>query len=292
VILPCALVDAWVAEDAPYGDLTTRALDIGMIAARIRFAPRAPAVVCCVEEVESLLQRNGACVRRLRSSGEWAAAGEVILEAEGEAQALHLVWRTAQTLLEQAAGIATATRRIVEAARGAAPEIAVECTRKAVPGARAWSTRAVLAGGGAMHRLGLSESILVFAEHAALLGGWDGVYAKIPAIRQANPGKKITAEAKTPGEARALAEAGVDIVQVDKFSPSDVAALVEHASRLSPAPLVVATGGIDIGNAAAYAATGCAALVTSAPYWARPIDVQVTIVPATTATVPATTATG
>ena len=61
--------------------------------------------------------------------------------------------------------------RIVDVARAVAPGIPVECTRKAMPGGRALSVRAVRAGGAGMHRLGLSESILIFPEHAALVGG-------------------------------------------------------------------------------------------------------------------------
>ena len=85
------------------------------------------------------------------------------------------------------------------------------------------------------------------------------------------------AEAKTVADAEILANAGVDVVQLDKLPPDAVRGLVERTRQLDPSPLIIAAGGINEHNAAAYAATGCAALVTSAPYWARPVDVQVII---------------
>ena len=277
MILADSLVDGWLAEDAPFGDLTSRALGIGSETVRMQFAARAAGVVCCLEEAERLLQRCGASVRRQRSSGEKVSVGDPLLLAEGPAEGLLRAWKTAQTLIEEASGIAAAARRIVDAARAVAPDIAVECTRKTMPGGRALSVRAVLAGGAGMHRLGLSESILIFPEYALLQGGWSRIMERVPALKRAQPGHKIMAEAKSLADALALAQAGVDVVQVDKLPPDTVATLVQETRHLAPAPAIAAAGGINEHNAARYAATGCHALVTSAPYWALPADVQVTI---------------
>jgi molybdenum transport protein len=225
------------------------------------------------------LVREGACVRRLRASGDRVAAGDVLLEAEAPAAVLHLVWRTAQTLIEHASGIADATACIVGVARAAAPDVIVECTRKGAPGTRALAVRAVLAGGGGMHRLGLSDSILIFAEHAAFLGGWAEIAVRIPMLKRAHPGKRIMAEAHTVADALRLAEAGADVVQLDKFATEAVRAVVEKTRDFSSAPTIAAAGGIDARNAGAYAATGCAVLVTSAPLWAPPADIVVGIEP-------------
>lgn len=274
-----ALLDAWLREDAPFGDLTTRALGIGSRPARLRFSARAEIVVCAVEEAARLFRRCGADVTLRCASGDRLAPGEAALEAEGEAGALHLVWRTAQNLVEHASGIATATARLVAAARAVSPHIAVECTRKSQPGGRALAARAVRAGGGGMHRLGLSESILVFAEHTAFLGGREAVREALAALAQAHPGHKVTAEAHSAEEALWLARAGAHVIQLDKLPPEEVRRVVGEVQALAPAPAVVAAGGIDESNAGAYAATGCAALVTSAPLWARPAEIAVRIEP-------------
>lgn len=122
-------------------------------------------VVACSEEAARLLELAGARVTALAASGSALEPGAPILSASGSAGASHRAWKVAQTLVEYASGIATATRRIVEAARTGRPETAVVCTRKNMPGAKALSIRAILAGGAAPHRLGLSETILIFAEH-------------------------------------------------------------------------------------------------------------------------------
>lgn len=279
MMLSNAEVDRLLAEDVPYGDLTTEALGIGARQGRITFAARAEMVVCCVEEAEALLQRQGASVVRSVASGDRVPAGAVFLQAEGKAEMLHQIWRVAQNLIEYSSGIATAARLIVDAATAVAPDIVIECTRKHLPGARGFAVRAVRAGGAQMHRLGLSETFLIFPQHVAFLPGGSGFSEAIARLRRQHPGKKVTAEAWSADQAVQLAEAGVDIVQLDKLSPADARHVVERTAHLNPTPLIGMAGGVNINNAAEYAATGCAILVTSAPYFARPMDVKITIEP-------------
>lgn len=97
---------------------------------------------------------------------------------------LHRAWKTAQTLGEAMSGIATATRAIVEVVRTAGFDLPVACTRKNFPGTRRWSSAAVRAGGGVMHRLGLFETLLVFPEHLALLSTRERAH-RLLALRRA-----------------------------------------------------------------------------------------------------------
>jgi molybdenum transport protein len=76
-----------------------------------------------------------------------------------------------------------------------------------------------------------------------------------------------------------VAEAGADIVQLDKASPEDVARLRRYCEGRTPRPLVAAAGGINAANAADYARAGADVIVTSAPYTARPLDVKVIMEP-------------
>ncbi len=272
-----AMLDALLGEDAPFGDLTTQALGIAGRPGRMRFAARAAMTLCCVEEGERLLGRLGLRVESLRASGDDAAAGEVFLEAEGPAAALLLGWKTVQTLVEHTSGVAGAARRIVVAARAVAPDVVVACTRKALPGSRALMSRAVLAGGAQMHRLGLSETVLVFPEHRAFLGGLDGFLAELAGLKRRLPEKKVVVETASADEAVVLARHGADVIQLEKLPPDRVRRVVEQVQGFSPAPVIAAAGGVNEANAADYAATGCRLLVTSAPYWARPADVKVTV---------------
>ena len=268
----------WLAEDVPYGDLTTHALDIGNRAGRIRFEARQAMVAACSEEAGRIMTMAGATVTAAAPSGTELQAAALLLAAEGPAAALHAGWKVSQTLLETAGGIAATARDIVAAARRAKPDIVVACTRKSLAGTRSLSIKAILCGGAVPHRLGLSETILVFAQHRAFTGD-ASLAAIIDRLRQRAPEKKIVVEADTLDEAVATAEAGADIVQLDKASPEDVARLRRYCEGRTPRPLVAAAGGINAANAADYARAGADVIVTSAPYTARPLDVKVTMEP-------------
>ncbi|WP_018260200.1 ModD protein [Methylobacterium sp. WSM2598] len=266
-----ALIDRWLAEDVPHGDLTTRALGIGERPARMRFSLRAAGTVCGTEAALALVRRAGGEGAVRAASGSRVPAGGVLLDATGPAGALHESWKVAQTLIEALSGIATATAAIVDAARAVAPAIAVVTTRKTLPGAKGPMIAAIRAGGAEPHRLGLSETLLVFPEHCAFLP--DPV-AALTALRRAAPEKAIVVEVTGLEEARALLAAGPDILQCEKLPPETAAAVKALARAAGGVTRVAAAGGVTAANAAAYAAAGADILVTSAPYWAKPADVK------------------
>lgn len=266
-----ATLERMLAEDLPYGDLTTSSLGIADRPGRMTFAARAAMTACCTEEAERLLRLCGCKTSLHVASGTDVGAGTLLLSAEGPAAALHGGWKISQNLIEAASGIAGRARRIVQAARAVTPAVAVACTRKNFPGAKDVSIKAILAGGAVPHRLGLSETILIFPEHRVFLKGEN----PIPALRAHHPEKKVVAEVATIADALELAAAGADVLQLEKFEPAAVADLLARLPR--PRPLIAAAGGINEDNAAAYAATGADILVTSAPYAAKPADVKVVI---------------
>jgi molybdenum transport protein len=272
-----AEIDRLIAEDVGFGDLTTRALGIAGRPGHISFAARDPMVVCGTEEAARILTRMGAVPRLLVRSGEAVAPGTPLLEATGDAGALHAGWKVSQTLMEWSAGIASSVRDIIDAARAVTPSITVACTRKSVPMTRALSIKAVLAGGGAMHRTGLGDTILVFPEHVAFLQG-ETLRTTLIRLRAAAPERAIVVEVANEGDAMLAVAAGADVVQLEKFPPDAVALLLSRlASVRAVRTKIAAAGGVNAGNAAAYAKAGADVLVTSAPYTARPRDVQVRI---------------
>jgi molybdenum transport protein len=200
------------------------------------------------------------------------------LRAKGPAGALLRGWKAAQTLIEIWSGVATAARDIVDAARTAAPDICVACTRKNTPGVKDFSAAAIRAGGAVMHRLGLSETILVFPEHLAFVG--DVPLDRIVALlRMQAPEKKLVIEACGLDEAIRAAQAGFDVIQAEKFTPEDIARLKERLAPMANKPAIAAAGGVNSRNAADYARAGADILVTSAPYAAPPRDVSVRFLP-------------
>lgn len=276
-VLTDARLLAMLEEDAPYGDITTAGLGIGELRGRAAFRARATMTLACVEEAERLMQLAGCtATRRLAFSGAQVEAGAELLRAEGEAAALHRGFKLAQSLLEIASGIATGARAVLCAARSGRPGIAVACTRKHLPGAKDVMLRAVAAGGCLPHRLGLSDSLLVFPQHRGFLRR-EPPHLWVARLRAAQPERKVAVEADSVDAALQFAHAGVDTLQLDKLPPEDVAAVVRALADMPRRPLVAATGGVTAANAARYAAAGADLLVTSAPYAAPPADIGVAL---------------
>ena len=272
-------LDRWLDEDAPYGDLTTHLLGIGDRPARITFRTRTETVIGGVQEAARVLERVGCVVERRVAAGARLSPGDVILQARGEAGLLHLGWKVGLNLIEWCSGVATATNRLVQAARSEQPGVVVAATRKVFPGTKRLALGAVLAGGGVPHRLGLSDSVLVFPQHIAMLGGLDVLLARLDALRAGLPGRKLAVEVHTAEDALRVAAVGVDILQIDKLTPEELVPLVSRLREVAPTMLVAAAGGINQTNVVAYANTEVAILVTSAMYAARPADVGVVIEP-------------
>lgn len=270
-------IDQWISEDASCLDLTSHMLGLTEQAAMLRFVVRNEATVAGTEEVMRLVQACGGQTRLHLRSGARAAPGQALLLAQGPAQALLRAWKVGQNLLEFACGVASLTHEVVRAVQAVDPAVAVLTTRKHAPGLRKLALKATLAGGAMPHRLGLGETILVFPQHRALLGGWDEVGQAVARHKHAMCEKKIVIEADGLDEARRAIEAGADVVQFDKVPPETLARIVPELRAAHPGVPLLAAGGIHAGNAAAYAATGVNALVTSSLHYAKPADIGVKI---------------
>lgn len=275
--LPDGLLESLLHDDSPCGDATTFALGIGAQPGHLVFRARQAMVLCGSEEARRLGElRDLRLIGALRESGSVLAAGDEILRLAGSAADLHVVWKTAQTLIEYLSGIASCTAEIVAAARRGHPQAAVVCTRKNFPGTKAAAIKAVFCGGAVPHRLGLSETLLVFAEHRAFLGGEEPART-VARLHRQWPERVVVVEADNEDEARRWIDAGADILQTEKMPVDAVARLAAYALGSGQPTEIAAAGGVNSGNAEAYARAGALTLVTSAPYFAAPRDVAVTL---------------
>lgn len=273
--LPDTLLEALLQEDSPYGDATTWGLDIGDRRGRMTFSARVAQTVCCSEEALRLGQLRGLSATAAGvPSGTPVEAGTELLCLRGRAADLHAVWKPAQTLMEYAGGIASSAAALVAAARQANPALSVGCTRKNFPGSKPFAIKAILAGGAFAHRLGLGETLLLFAEHRAFLAD-EAPATSIGRLRRLYPEKEIVVEVGSAAEAEVWIDAGADIIQLEKCPPELAADIVWRAAG-RPTRISVA-GGVTVANAAAYAAAGVHILISSAPYTAPPRDIAVRI---------------
>lgn len=269
------IIEQWMQEDVPYFDLTTHLLGIGGKTGGISYICRHPITLSCTEEAAHILERRNVRVTVCLPSGTQVNAGEVFLRGEGMLENLHAVWKVSQNLLEYSCGISTRTRRLVDAARSVNPDIAVLTTRKSFPGTKQVSIRAALAGGALPHRLGLGETVLIFAQHLRYMGGYAALSAQMSRLKKAACDKKVSVEVDTLENALLLARAGVDALQFDKVPPDTLGEFVRQIRAVDPHVLLIAAGGVTAENAAAYAATGVDAISTTWVYFGKPADLSV-----------------
>lgn len=262
-----------IAEDVPFLDLTTYGLNIGKELGEIEFSTRHTMTICATEEAARVFEKCGAKVEYLLESGTCLTAQQLILKASGCAEALHIGWRVALNLMEYASGIATRAKELVDAAKNINPDVAVVTTRKCFPGTRIISMKAILAGGATPHRLGLSETVLIFKQHLLFIDSIAEISERINQLRKRFPEQKIAIEVETETDAWMVAEAGVDLIQFDKIPTVELSGLVAELKQKYPGLQLAAAGGINLENVRNYASTGVDILVTSYPYFGKPADI-------------------
>ncbi|AND85955.1 ModD protein [Clostridium tyrobutyricum] len=272
-------LDKFIKEDVPYIDLTSLVLEIKGIRGNIKFFTREDAILCGAEEAARIFRKLNIDVINSKTSGTQVKKGDILLEGMGDVENLHIAWKVCQNIIDNFSGIATKTRRIIDEVSSVNPDITVITTRKSMPGTRELSTKAVIAGGVFPHRLGLSETILVFKQHLDFLGGIKEFIKNIERFKNKVCEKKILVEVENIDDAVKLCKNNIDGIQFDKLSPEDLISNVNILRNINPDIVVLAAGGINENNAAKYAKTGVNGIVTSSVYYTKPIDIGCKIKP-------------
>lgn len=267
-------LDYFMTEDVPYVDLTTHILGIAGKRGEMEYYTREACVIAGIEEVERIAVKLGCRAEPLVRSGDYVDQNAVLMRVVGNAGSLHQVWKVGLNLLDHLSAVATKTRDMVDAVHAANPACEVLTTRKSMPGCKDLLIGAILAGGAFPHRMGLSETVLVFENHWEFMGGFNAFVDQLPDIRRRCIEKKLFVEA-TPEQARILADAGVDGIQFDKVPSAVLEALVPELRDINPCITLVAAGGINPDNAVEYASTGVDGLVTTSLYTVKPLDMSV-----------------
>ncbi len=259
-------VEAALAEDLGLmGDITTRATIPANATAAARFVARRPGAVSGLALARAAFRALDPAVtfEALRADGGAADAGTVLARVSGSARAILSAERVALNFLGRMSGVATLTRKYVDAIQGLSAKIAD--TRKTTPGLRAFEKYAVRCGGGHNHRAGLFDAVLIKDNHIAAAGG---VSQAIEAARAAAGHMvKIEVEVDTLGQLDEALGHPIDAILLDNMS---LDLLREAVRRVDGRAVTEASGGVTLETVRAIAETGVdlisvGALTHSAP---------------------------
>lgn len=247
------IIELALEEDIGPGDLTARYFCENRMA-QARIFAKEPAVLSGVNIAAETFRRVDSDIRAIaiREDGALLNAGETVLEISGPLPALLTSERVALNFLQHLSGVASFTRKFVDAIEGTAAKILD--TRKTIPGLRALQKKAVLDGGGANHRMGLYDMVMVKDNHLAADSNSAGLQNAISRLKAAHPHVRVELEADTLDQVRGFLELkGVDVILLDNMNPElmrEAVELVAHRVKLE------ASGGVNLTTVAAIAETG------------------------------------
>ncbi|HEX3563927.1 MAG TPA: carboxylating nicotinate-nucleotide diphosphorylase [Acidimicrobiales bacterium] len=257
-----------LAEDVlPLGDLTASLVG-SEVTGTVAIVSRQPGVIAgrrCAEETFNQVDPE-LDVTWQRSDGAEVCSDAVVATVSGRLRSILTAERTALNFLCHLSGVATLTRRFVDAARTVNPTTRILDTRKTTPGLRALEKAAVRAGGGTNHRGNLSEGVLIKDNH---LGGVS-IAEAVSRARALWPGRMIEVECDRADQVTEAVAARATVIMLDNMTADQIAHCVGLVRHSATDILVEVSGGVTLETVPAYAATGVdlisvGALTHSAP---------------------------
>jgi nicotinate-nucleotide pyrophosphorylase (carboxylating) len=252
-----------LAEDLGWGDVTTEATVPAELRAKGIILVKSPCVLAGLDvAAEVFTQLDPGCtIERRRKDGDRCQPGDIVAELLGGAAPMMTAERTALNFLQRLSGIATLTRKFVDAAGGT---IVVLDTRKTTPTLRALEKYAVRAGSGTNHRAGLDDGILIKDNHIRLAGG---VGEAVKRMKDDDPEMPIEVEAQSLEQVDQALAAGADSILVDNLPLETIKEAVRRARGRAKIEI---SGGVTLDRVAELAKTGAdyvsvGALTHSAP---------------------------
>lgn len=238
-----------LAEDLGWGDVTTEATVPPTLRARGVILAKSSCIIAGTDvAAETFRQLDPAVYFEVkRRDGSRCEPGDIVAEVRGSAASMLTAERTALNFLQRLSGIATLTRRYVDAAAGG---ITILDTRKTTPTLRALEKYAVRAGGGTNHRGGLDDGILIKDNHVRLAGGVGEALARMKAARREMP---IEVEAQSLADVDAAVAAGADIILLDNLSTDDIRQAIQ---KIGGRAQVEISGGVTLERIPELARTG------------------------------------
>ena len=243
-------VDTALAEDVGSGDLTAALLDEQLVSKAVVIA-REDGILCGTAWFDEVFRQVDAetAIHWLRQDGDPISADSRLCEIRGSARSLLTAERAALNFLQTLSGTATVVKRYVEEVEGTG--VRILDTRKTIPGLRLAQKYAVLCGGGANHRIGLYDAVLIKENHVSAAGG---IASAVSRARQSVPHtQKIEVEVRDQAEVAEALDAGADILLLDNMSTEELRSAVE---MINGRAITEASGGVNLETIREIAETG------------------------------------
>lgn len=244
-----------LTEDLGSGDVTTLATVPDSVQATALMVAREPLVVAGLALAAAAFEQLSPSIRitELAREGQRVSAGETLLRVSGPARALLSAERVALNFVQRLSGIATLTAQYVEAVRGL--PVRILDTRKTTPGWRRLEKYAVTCGGGANHRFGLFDLVLIKDNHLVALGNEspNPIAAAVQRARRQYPQLRVEVEADRLEQVEQAVAAGADVVLLDNMP---VTRLREAVRLVAGRAQTEASGGVNLATVRAMAETG------------------------------------
>jgi len=263
----------YINEDVSYLDLTTYLQSVENKQAKLSIITREDVIVSCMEEACTIAEILGCVVDFFIPSKQKAKKGDLLLCFKGDYNDVHKAWRASQVILEYSCKIATYTYEMKKEISSVNKNCELLSTRKTFPFSKKFCIKSILTGGAMVHRLNLSETIVFFEQHRVIYKSNQEFYENIKNFKIKMPEKKIVVESNNIEDAIALMIHGVDVIQMDKVGLDVLIKVVEYKDKNFTDIKILASGGIDINNAAKFASTGIDGIVTSRVYMCGMADI-------------------
>jgi nicotinate-nucleotide pyrophosphorylase (carboxylating) len=264
-----------LAEDVGTGDVTTEGVVDELATCRAQLLLKEPGVVCGLDVAAAVFESLDSTVAFDSEHGdgdEIDVAPARLAIVDGPARAILSGERTALNFLGRLSGIATLTRRYVDAVEGTGAVILD--TRKTTPGLRVLEKHAVRCGGATNHRFGLDDAILLKDNHLRLAGG---IERAIDMLRAAGSGLPIEVEVEDLAGLEVALAAGADRILLDNMTPGELRRAVRRVAGTVP---LEASGGVTLTNVRRIAETGVDTISIGAlTHSARSLDVSLEVLP-------------
>lgn len=249
------ILSNFLHEDIGSGDITTNSLDARNLNARAQIIAKSDneTVVAGLEEAIIIFDICGCTARSLIDDGSLVKKCQVILEIEGKAKDILKGERTALNLLMRMSGIATETRLLIKIVRDAGSAAEISSTRKTCPGLRIFDKKAVIIGGGTMHRQRLDDMALIKSNHVYISRS---VACCIQELKEkCGSSIRIECEVTNTHDLITAIREGADVVMLDNFDPVAAKDAIDTITRmgLRERTKIEISGGVRFSNIKSYA---------------------------------------